>query len=118
MKKRPIDTKSVREPSLPTYRQLALTLAMEIKAGNYKIGSMIPSLGESSRINKVSAPTVSVVYDILRKHGIIALNTSNRFVVKSKNIESFLTEELKLTRYVNSNTQPPIDVSESQHHDE
>ena len=114
MKKPPIEDKPVREPSLPTYRQLALTLATEIKAGTYKIGSLIPSLGESSRINKVSAPTVSVAYDILRKHGIIALNTSNRFVVKSKKIDSFLAEELKLTRYVNSNTQAPVDTSESQ----
>ena len=114
MKTPPIESKSVREPSLPTYRQLALTLATEIKAGKYKIGSLIPSLGESSRVNKVSAPTVSVAYDILRKHGIIALNTSNRFVVKSKNIESFLAEELKLTRYVNSNNQTPVDTSESQ----
>ena len=109
MKKPPIETKSLREPSLPTYRQLALTLAMEIKAGRYKIGSLIPSLGESSRTNKVSTPTVSVAYDILRKHGVISLNNSNRFVVKSKNIESFLAEELKLTRYVNSNTQDTAD---------
>lgn len=80
---------------LPKYRRLALYLANDIKNGVYKIGALIPSLGENSREQGVSIPTVSSAYDLLRKHGVITLNVGVRYVVKSKNIDKFLAEEIE-----------------------
>lgn len=96
------EIESKREPELPIYRKLALSLAMDIKGGVYKIGALIPSIGESSKLQKLSIPTIAAAYDLLKKHGIIGLNVSNRYAVKSKNIERFLAEELKTSRLARS----------------
>jgi len=87
-----------REPELPVYRKLALSIATDINAGMYKIGALIPSIGENSKLQGLSIPTIAAAYDLLKKHGIIGLNVSNRYAVKSRNIERFLAEELKKTR--------------------
>lgn len=96
------ENESAREPELPIYRKLALSLATDIKAGQYKIGALIPSIGENSKLQGLSIPTIAAAYDLLKKHGIIGLNVSNRYAVKSKNIERFLAEELKKTRQARS----------------
>lgn len=96
------EIESKREPELPIYRKLALSLATDIKAGMYKTGALIPSIGESSKLHGLSIPTIAAAYDLLKKHGIIGLNVSNRYAVKSKNLERFLAEELKMTRQARS----------------
>lgn len=87
------ETKFNPGSKLPKYRQLAMLVAKDIQCGVYKIGALIPSINECSRLYGLSTPTVSSAYDILRKYHIIKLNSSNRYIVKSRNIDKFLSEE-------------------------
>ncbi len=93
----------------PLYHQLALSLAEQIRGGNYKQGDKLPSVRGFAKQQQVSISTVLMSYNLLEDWHLVEVRPKSGYYVKINTTQAFAPPNIR-----QQHDQSPRQVTTSQ----